>query len=357
MEKSLNKSVLLGFSGGADSTAAVLLLRKQGYTVTGLNFSTLPANDNSIKEKDFISAVAAQLSMPLLFKDVSSAFDNKVISAFCNDYKSGRTPNPCIMCNPLIKFSVLEKTADELGIENIATGHYARVFNSTEDFSFVRRARSEKKDQSYMLYRLSSRVLKRVIFPLGEMESKESTRKLLRSKDMMNAETKDSQDICFVKEGSYKDFLANRMIDSPFGNFIDKDNNILGIHHGLINYTIGQRKGLEKTFGKPMYVVKMNQDENTVTLGEESELYKTDVYFDHAFYTQFEDCGTVPAAYENLEVYAKLRYTAKPSKATLLQDSESRPFLRFFEPQRAPTPGQSAVFYREDVIIGGGIIL
>ena len=357
MEKSLIKSVLLGFSGGADSTAAVLLLRKQGYTVTGLNFNTLPANDNFLKEKDFISAVAAQLSMPLLFKDVSSAFDNKVISAFCNDYKSGRTPNPCIMCNPLIKFNVLEKTADELGIENIATGHYARVFNSTEDFSFVRRARSEKKDQSYMLYRLSSRVLKRVIFPLGEMESKESTRELLRSKDMMNAETKDSQDICFVKEGSYKDFLTNRMIDSPFGNFIDKDHNILGIHHGLINYTIGQRKGLEKTFGKPMYVVKMNQDENTVTLGEESELYKTDVYFDHAFYTQFEDCGTVPAAYENLEVYAKLRYTAKPSKATLLQDSESRPFLRFLEPQRAPTPGQSAVFYREDVIIGGGIIL
>jgi tRNA-uridine 2-sulfurtransferase len=354
--KPVDKNILVGFSGGADSTAAVLLLREQGYSVTGLHFSVLPQTGAPSKESDFVSSVASQLELPLIYKDVSRDFNNHVISSFCSDYISGRTPNPCILCNPLIKFDVLKKTADEYGIEQFATGHYARIFRDNEGHYFVRRAANERKDQSYMLYRLPHSVLSRIVFPLGDIESKEVIRDLLRNKGILNAEVKDSQDICFIKEGTYKSFLKNRGIISPPGNFIDKEKRVLGIHHGLINYTLGQRKGLETTFGKPMYVTGISKEDNTVTLGEETDLLKTDIFFEQAFYPKYGEASALPAEYEMTKVQAKLRYSAKPAQAILRTDNTLRPYLHFLEPQRAPTPGQSAVFYLGDFIIGGGMI-
>ena len=351
------KNVLLGFSGGADSTAAVLLLRKAGYEVTGLHFNVLREDSIVSKEEDNVNSVAKQLSLPLIFKDVSVAFKNKIIKSFCEDYINGRTPNPCVMCNPLIKFNILQKTADEMGISYLSTGHYSRIYQKSNDISYIQQAINEKKDQSYMLYRLPEEIVRRIIFPLGEMKSKEATREMLREVGLINADKKDSQDICFIKGCSYKDFIKNQGISSKPGNFIDKGGNILGTHEGLVNYTIGQRKGLNKTFGKPMFVLSMCKDDNTVTLGESVDLLETDVQFTNPCYTAYGNSLYLPSEYENIEVSVKLRYSAKSAKALLTQRNAPYPVLKFEEPQRAPTSGQSAVLYIDDVLIGGGIII
>jgi tRNA-specific 2-thiouridylase len=352
-----NQNILLGFSGGADSTAAALLLQQQGYNVVGFYFSVLNNTAAANEEKNNVNAIARQLNIQILNKDMSEEFNEKVIHPFCEAYRTGSTPNPCVLCNPLIKFKALYATAEEIGFNKIATGHYARIYNNCEGTTFVRRAENIKKDQSYALYRLSSELLSHIIFPLGEIHSKEDTRQILKNHKISNAETKDSQDICFIKSSSYKDFLnQNGIISSP-GDYIDKNGKILGTHQGIANYTIGQRKGLGKAFGKPMFVTGLNQNNNTVILGEEKELYKDSVTFSNLFFTAYGDCLKLPSTYENTEVYVKLRYTAQPAKALLYQQTSEYPLLKFTEPQKSPTPGQSAVLYQNDIIIGGGVII
>lgn len=350
-----SQKVLVGFSGGADSTAAVLLLQKQGYHVAGFHFTVLQEKIN--EEVDRVHSVAKQLDIRLIHQDISDEFRNKVIHPFCNAYKSGFTPNPCVLCNPLIKFKALYQTAQEMGFDKIATGHYARIYSTEDNLHFIRQAKNIKKDQSYVLYRLEADLLAHTLFPLGEAASKEAVREMLKNYKLSNAEAKDSQDICFIKNSTYKDFLFENGITSSPGHYIDKSGQILGMHQGITNYTIGQRKGLGQTFGRPMFVIGIQEDNNTVVLGEEEDLYKDFVSFSNPFYTAYGRCASLPSAYENLEVNVKLRYTAKPARAILCQQSNPFPTLHFLEPQRAPTPGQSAVLYEDDIVLGGGLII
>ena len=341
--------VLLGLSGGVDSTAAALLLKEKGYKVTGFYFDVTGVNEEGRREA---RQVAEQLGIELICTDVSGEFREKVIGKFCSEYLHGRTPNPCVVCNPNIKFKKLTETADSIGAYYIATGHYCRIFRNDESGAcYVSRAANEKKDQSYMLYRLGQDVLRRLIFPLGEFCDKEQTRELARSKNLQNAEKKDSQEICFVDPSeNYVDYIKSLGYDSKPGNFIDREGKSLGPHKGIVNYTIGQRKGLGIALGKPAFVTKIDYDRNTITLGSNEDLFSNKVVSsDNVFsFGKAEN-------YDGMKVMAKVRYSAKPSEAVINVDGNIITTI-FKEPQRAATPGQSIVFYVDDHVIGGGFI-
>ncbi|HKM28445.1 MAG TPA: tRNA 2-thiouridine(34) synthase MnmA [Anaerovoracaceae bacterium] len=354
MKELKNNKIVLGLSGGVDSTTAALLLQEKGYEVVGFYFDVLGNNTEGIEDA---RKVADSLGIEFISKDVSRDFETIVIDNFCKEYSKGRTPNPCIICNPNIKFKELIRVADSVGAAYIATGHYARISKDEETGKyFVRKGVSEKKDQSYMLYRLGQDVLSRLIFPLGDIENKEETRELAREKHLINADKKDSQEICFIdeKKEDYVQFIQKKGFAPQKGNFVDSEGNILGKHNGLINYTIGQRKGLGITFGKPVFVTKIDQGDNTVTLGDNETLFKKEIKSNNNFFpaTSGEE---FPEGYEGKNITAKIRYAAKPSPAQIHCCGSSISSI-FEEPQRAATPGQSIVFYDGDIVIGGGFI-
>ena len=322
--KSKNK-VLLGLSGGVDSTTAALLLKKKGFDVTGYFFDVTGENTEG---RDDAQRVADQLEIPLVSDDVSQIFKETVIDNFLSEYSEGRTPNPCVVCNPNVKFKKLLENADRIGAYYIATGHYCRiVYDREKDFYFVRRAANEKKDQTYMLYRLGQDVLRRLIFPLGEFSDKNDIRSIARENRLDNADKKDSQEICFIPEG-----------------------NILGKHKGISHYTVGQRKGLGIALGKPAFVLRIDRKTNRVIIGGNEDLFSTKVICDDYIFTAAD------ADYWNgKKVSAKIRYSAIPSEAILTIDNK-KITATFSEPQRAVTPGQSIVFYDGDKVIGGGFI-
>lgn len=350
MNLSKNK-VLLGLSGGVDSTAACLLLKEKGLEVTGLYFDVTGKNEAGRKAA---ADLAQKMGIDFIYKDVSESFDKIVINNFCSEYSLGRTPNPCVICNPNVKFKVLTDAADEIGAYYIATGHYAQIFhNEATDKHYVIRGINEKKDQSYMLYRLSQDVLKRIIFPLGEIQDKEETRNITRDMNMPNSETADSMEICFIDpRDSYVEYIKSKGFTSKEGNFVDSQGNILGKHKGILNYTIGQRKGLGIALGKPAFVTKITPENNTVTLGDNADLFgKTVISKDNIF-----SAGEPSNLADGVRVLAKIRYAAKPSPAVIYKKQKGIVETVFDEPQRAATPGQSIVFYQNDVVIGGGFI-
>ena len=350
MKQSKNNKVILGLSGGVDSTTAALLLKEKGLEVIGFYFDVSTGN---LQGRAAAENSAASMEIPFIYKNVHDAFENTVVENFCNEYSCGRTPNPCIMCNPIIKFKLLLDEAISRGADYIATGHYARIIDGN-----LHIARNTRKDQSYMLYRLTSDVLERLILPLGDVLNKEEVRDYARAHEMENADKKDSQEICFVsdEDGGYLNFLAQRGITSAEGNFIDKNNNVLGRHQGLIHYTVGQRKGLGITFGKPTFVLSLNPGENTITLGDNEDLMQTTVSStNHVFLGKNTD--QVPEAYLGVPLTAKIRYAAPPAAAKIISDKDGIVETRFDLPQRAITPGQSIVFYDGDKLIGGGFIL
>jgi tRNA-specific 2-thiouridylase len=347
-----NNRVVLGLSGGVDSTAATLLLKEKGYNVTGLFFDVL---GNQEKEAEKAKKLAEQLDIDFIYKDVSSNFSNEVIRYFCESYIEGRTPNPCIKCNPQIKFKVLLEAANSVDAYYISTGHYANiVYDEQFDRYFIHKGHYIKKDQSYMLYRLNQDILSRLLLPLGTIESKDRVRAIVKQEDLPSADAEESQEICFVKDDNYIRIIEQSGYESKPGDFLDLEGNVIGRHRGIIYYTIGQRKGLGQTFGKPMYVVKIDPINNTVTLGDNGDLFNNEVYAEDVIFT-LNDSNSLPAEYANLKIQAKVRYTAQPSDAYLHQIDEGIR-VEFIEPQRAPTPGQSVVFYQDDRVIGGGII-
>lgn len=377
--KMKNKKVVLGLSGGVDSTTAALLLQEKGYEVIGLYFDAMG------KGREDAGAVRAemaakQLGIKFLYRDVSDIFREKVIGNFCSEYVCGRTPNPCIVCNPDVKFKTLLAAADEEGADWIATGHYAGTYQDPESEEwFIRRAKSEAKDQSYMLYRLGEDVISRLILPLNDAEDKEAVREIARKKALKNAEDKDSQEICFIEDGDdYKAFLRRNGCDLPKGDFVDADGNILGEHQGILHYTIGQRKGLGIALGKPAFVTGIDSEKNQVVLGDNQDLFKTEVVsdgnillgIDFSRLVQQErearqadgESGEVRSlgiiGFDDMSgITAKIRYAAKPAAASLKLLPDGKILATFEEPQRAPTPGQSIVFYRNDLVLGGGFIV
>lgn len=340
--------VVLGLSGGVDSTAAALLLQEKGYEVVGLYFDIQSASSVG---REIAELAAKQLGIEFIYKNVETEFADVVIGNFCSEYAKGRTPNPCIVCNPMVKFNVLLEAANEVGAYHIATGHYADThYDEASDTWYIKKAANERKDQSYMLYRLGQEVISRLILPLNEIEDKEQVRELARQKALKNSEAKDSQEICFIDDNdNYKDFLARRGITAPKGNFVDPDGNILGEHQGILNYTIGQRKGLGIALGRPAFVTCIDCENNNVVLGENADLFKNEVVS--------ADNVLIGSDLDGVSVTAKIRYAARPAAAKLKLLDDGSVMTIFEEPQRAATPGQSIVFYKDDLVVGGGFIV
>jgi len=349
------QKAVVGLSGGVDSTAAVLLLKEQGFEVTGVYLDVFGHGPD---EKNTASEIARRLDIEFLTADVSEAFEKTVISGFCDSYMKGATPNPCVICNPEIKFKSLLEAADKLGAYHIATGHYAGVCREESDGRYyIRRLANNKKDQSYMLYRLNQRILERLILPLAGFETKMDVRAYVASKGIENADSKDSQEICFIPYGvHYSQYLEFRGLRSEKGPFTDTAGRIIGTHEGLYKYTVGQRKNLGMTFGKPMYVVKVDYENNRVVLGGSDELMAGSALSACNIFTGF-DGDEMPEEYVGAEVLAKVRCAAALSEAVISRGEGKTIKTVFKKPERAVAPGQSIVFYIRDKVAGGGIII
>lgn len=342
------KKILAGISGGVDSAVSALLLQRDGYEVIGCR---LLLNDGAGASPDASSAqdVAGKLGIKLLQADFRDRFKKEVSDYFISEYLRGRTPNPCIKCNPTVKFAALLQIADENNIDFIATGHYAGIRKESDGLCAVRTSPSAK-DQSYFLYRLPQNVLQRTVFPLGDFLSKEEIRETARQAGFAAAQKKDSQDICFIPDNDHIAFIANHSgVKAVPGDFLDADGKVIGSHSGIFHYTTGQRKGLG-AFGEPRYVKYINAGNNTITLCKAEERFTLTAEVGDLFWT----FGKAPDTAKEYGV--KIRSTAKATLARLAVDG-SKMEIKFSSPVMAPCPGQSAVVYDGDTVIGGGYIV
>ena len=342
------KKVMIGMSGGVDSAVSAYLLKRDGYDVTGVTLRLCGENESDASDA---KAVAEKLGVAHTVDDMTNKFKDGVVEDFIKSYKKGETPNPCIVCNKRIKFGAMLDYAIEHGMDYIATGHYARVVKNDDGRYLLLKALDESKDQSYVLYTLSQEVLSRVIFPLGEM-TKGEARAIAEREGLINARKRDSQDICFVPDGDYAAFIERYTGESfPKGNFVDLNGKILGEHQGIIRYTIGQRKGLGIALGRPAFVCRKDARNNTVTLSDNEALFSDTVMVSKINWIPFDSLNSP------LRVRAKIRYNMQAQPAIVEQIEPDLVRLKFDQPQRAVTPGQAAVFYDDDYIVGGGIIL
>ena len=345
----MNKKVLLGMSGGVDSSVSAVLLQEQGYDVIGVNLQMLATAEQNNKDAE---NVCKDLGIQYYDYNYKNEFKKYVIDDFIKCYANCKTPNPCIECNKYMKFGIMYEKAKELGCNYIATGHYAKVEYSAKYKRYVlKKSNAGKKDQSYVLWNISKNLLEHIIFPLADFENKDQIRKIAQEKELKVANKPDSEDICFVPDGNYKKFLENNSDIKPQqGNIVDTNGKILGKHTGLYNYTIGQRKGLGISNPVPLFVLGFNKEKNEVIVGEESKLYKKEILVTDI------NLLLVDEITEPMEVEVKTRYSAKQAKAKITQENNIIKVI-FEEPQRAITPGQSAVFYIGDIVLGGGKIL
>ena len=347
--------VFLGMSGGVDSSAAAVLLQEQGYAVSGLHLSLLsglplPA-DRLPDDGSDARAVASLLGLPFYDMDLSPEFRATVIDYFIREYEAGHTPNPCVFCNRRIKFGAMWDAARKLGADYLATGHYAKIRQDpATGRHLLCRGADRSKDQSYFLCRLTQEQLSRTLFPLGNLE-KPAVRALAEAHGLINAQKRDSQDICFVPDGDYARFMEDFTGKHyPAGDFLDVGGRKVGTHSGAVRYTIGQRKGLGLAMGAPVYVCAKDMQANTVTVGPESELFDTIVYANEVNWI------AIPELKGPLRVTARTRYHQTEQPATVYPAGPDSFRLEFDQPQRAPTPGQAVVLYQGDVVLGGGTI-
>ena len=347
------KKILLGMSGGVDSSVSALLLKEAGYDVIGTTLE-LFAGSSCCNINTYIDAknVCNQIGIPHFTFNYKEEFKKYVIDDFINCYANCKTPNPCIECNKFMKFGIMYDKAKEMGCEYIGTGHYAKTEYSEKYGRWVlKKSKAGRKDQSYVLWNIPKDLIQYVVFPLGDFESKDEIRKIAKSHDLKVANKPDSEDICFIPDGNYKKFLENNSDIKPkTGNIVNSKGQVLGKHTGLYNYTIGQRKGLGISNPVPLFVLGFNPDKNEVIVGEESELYKKEI--------EVTDINLllVDEIKEWMEVTVKTRYSAKEAKAKIKQEGENIKVI-LDEPQKAITPGQSAVFYVDDIVLGGGKIV
>ena len=342
----MSKVCFVALSGGVDSAATAFVLKEQGYDVRGV---TLRLKPGDLADKDIADAkaVADSLEIPFTVLDRREEF-KKITDYFCNEYLMGRTPNPCVVCNPIIKFGELIKYTKENGGEFLATGHYADIIEDENGIFHIKKAPS-RKDQSYFLCKLNQDILKNVRFPLSSY-TKEEVRELATKAGLDVAKKKDSQEVCFIPDDDYISFIEKeKKPKENFGDFISSNGEVLGEHKGIYKYTIGQRKGLG-AFGKPMYVLNLNPQKNTVTVGDNVELFKGEIYCSDVSFVS----GILPESELKCEV--KIRCAAKPAEAVLTMKDNNSCIIKFSEPQRAAAKGQTAAFYDGDILLGGGTI-
>lgn len=344
--------VLIAMSGGVDSSVAAEIIKSQGYETAGAIMS-LYGDEGSGKPEDVADAkrVAESIGMPFYVFDFSEDFKKYVITDFVEAYKNALTPNPCVVCNKFIKFGKFLDKAKELGFDYVATGHYAKVeHNGKTNRYVVKKADDETKDQSYMLYSLSQEQLSRILLPLGGY-TKDSARDIARKVGFDNADKHDSQDICFIPDGEYAAFIERWCGEKfPQGDFVNRAGEFIAKHKGLINYTIGQRKGLGIAAPAPYYVLEKDAKLNRVVLGSNDDLFLDTLEAEDVNFISIESLT------EPIKIKAKVRYKQKETDAIISPLENGNVKVVFDTPQRAITPGQSVVFYDGDTVLGGGII-
>ena len=357
----MNKKAVIAMSGGVDSSVAAYLITKQGFDCIGATMKLFNNEDIGVSRKhtccsaedvEDARSVAYSLDIPYYVFNFSDSFKEKVIDKFVYAYENGMTPNPCIDCNRYLKFERLFMRAKELDFDYVVTGHYALIeFDKENNRYLLKKAADKTKDQSYVLYCMTQEQLKHTLYPLGEMEKTE-VRKIAEENGFVNANKHDSQDICFVQNKKYYDFIEQYTGRSySKGNFVDLNGNVLGTHEGIIRYTIGQRRGLGVSISNnPTFVLSVDPEQNTVTLGKEQDLYTKTLTAKNINLISKERL-TAP-----LRVKAKVRYRQAEQWATASQLDEDTLLIEFDEPQRAVTKGQAVVLYDGDIVVGGGII-
>lgn len=346
----MKKKILLGMSGGVDSSVSAVVLQEQGYEVIGATMKLWEDTEKAIEDA---KKVCKKLGIEHHVIDCTEKFRCHVINKFISEYENAKTPNPCVECNRYLKFGAFYEKAKELGCEYIATGHYAKTEYSEKYKRYVlKKSDEEKKDQTYFLYYIPKEEIEYIIFPLQNRTSKEETRKIAEKNSLEVAQKKDSQEICFIPDNDYQKFLQKYSSQKPkVGNIVLKDGTVLGKHNGLINYTIGQRKGLGISYKEPLYVIKLDIQKNQVIVGTEQDLYSKELIANEINWLAIDKLN------EPLKLKAKVRYRAKEAECTVYPIENEQVKVIFDEPQRAITPGQSVVFYDEDIVIGGGKII
>jgi tRNA-uridine 2-sulfurtransferase len=346
-------------SGGVDSSATAALLLEQGYDVIGITLKLWPqdcvnrAEDKCCGPQAVTDArsVCHELGIPYYLIDEAAEFQKHVIQYFADEYKAGRTPNPCVMCNQNLKFGRLIDRANQLGADFIATGHFARIEKSDDGSRhLLKRGRDSRKDQSYFLFSLRQDQLARAMFPLG-LKTKSDTREVARHCNLKTADKEESMEICFVPDNNYGGFLQQaNLVQKHRGEIVDTRGQVVGHHDGIEFYTIGQRRGLGITTPEPVYVVELDPENNRVVIGDGSALDRDEFTATNCNWIPFDKLT------ESIEVTAKIRYNHPGTPATVTPGSNGVVKVKLHSPQRAITPGQAAVFYQDDLVVGGGWI-
>jgi tRNA-specific 2-thiouridylase len=352
------KKVMIGMSGGVDSSVAAALLQQQGYEVIGVTMRLWTYSDSCTHEGccaesavEDARRVCDKLGIEFYVMNLKELFREKVVDYFVDEYCRGRTPNPCIACNRYLKFDAMYKRAMAMGMDYVATGHYAKIEKNEQTGRYsLRMSDAAQKDQSYVLYNFTQEQLAHTLMPLGSY-TKPEVRELAEKLGLSVANKPDSQEICFVENGDYAEFIREYADYEPReGDILDVKGNVIGTHKGLIYYTIGQRKGIG-AYGRPMFVMKMDAENNTITLGDKG------MEFSEGLIAEDVNFISIDKLTEPMEVSVKVRYQAKPTPAVIRPAEDGRVEVVFGQPQRAVTPGQAVVFYDGDEVVGGGCVV